>query len=538
MVTVQREDIAYLLFIGDHEEVERFLDAHRGLKAVVSQSDRRIQFAREQEFSSAQPIRLQASITMEEDIALLSKVPDLRLSEIVDKSCDQALLNSLNGYSSEQEIEDVLLRVQVNYGAGVANLLLSMILELQQGRPAAALGLLEKFRGTSQEASVLPAAQEAAALDSIENSDSVARVTSKNLDLVEATFESPDFQEWLLYLHPRQRSLVERDFDRPCLLAGVSGSGKTVVMLHRAKMLAAKYAHEKIAILTLNSALAALIRELLAKLVPVEPRIEVMSVFQYFKKVAETVSAAHYIRHLEEASDTERGGLRRFSGFMNEIHVDRTAMEANFNRSTLDDFWADFWETPTILDDRLIVEAAIGKRAGDIPAYVREEIELIRSTYLLTEREDYLEAERRGRSIPLARGEGPRSALLRIVSEWELFTLCNRMADEMALTQAILLEQPRWQHLTEAIRSRCILVDEFQDLSTMDLNLLMALRHGSSNDLLLAGDQAQQVFVKDLDLRKAGLARTDRRTVTLRLNYRNTIEILEFAGKVIEGVRN
>ena len=41
-----------------------------------------------------------------------------------------------------------------------------------------------------------------------------------------------------LFLHPDQRSLVERTFSGPARLRGISGSGKTVVALHRARRLA------------------------------------------------------------------------------------------------------------------------------------------------------------------------------------------------------------------------------------------------------------------------------------------------------------
>ena len=46
------------------------------------------------------------------------------------------------------------------------------------------------------------------------------------------------FQEWQLFLHPNQRALVTRQFAGPARIRGLSGSGKTVVGLHRARYLA------------------------------------------------------------------------------------------------------------------------------------------------------------------------------------------------------------------------------------------------------------------------------------------------------------
>ena len=45
-------------------------------------------------------------------------------------------------------------------------------------------------------------------------------------------------EQWQLFLHPDQRSLVEHSFSGPARLRGISGSGKTVVALHRARRLA------------------------------------------------------------------------------------------------------------------------------------------------------------------------------------------------------------------------------------------------------------------------------------------------------------
>ena len=66
----------------------------------------------------------------------------------------------------------------------------------------------------------------------------------------------------MLYLHPSQRQHVERNFKGPARVSGVSGSGKTCVVVHRALRLAELYPSEKILIVTLSPALAALIRQL------------------------------------------------------------------------------------------------------------------------------------------------------------------------------------------------------------------------------------------------------------------------------------
>ncbi len=46
--------------------------------------------------------------------------------------------------------------------------------------------------------------------------------------------------------------------------------------------------------------------------------------------------------------------------------------------------------------------------------------------------------------------------------------------------------------LPKHMRYRCVLVDEFQDFSTLDLNLLLRIPTERSNGLFLAGDVARK----------------------------------------------
>src|SRR5262249_15477049 len=55
---------------------------------------------------------------------------------------------------------------------------------------------------------------------------------------LERILEHGTLEQWQLFLHPDQRALVERSFTGPARLRGISGSGKTVVALHRARRLA------------------------------------------------------------------------------------------------------------------------------------------------------------------------------------------------------------------------------------------------------------------------------------------------------------
>ena len=77
-----------------------------------------------------------------------------------------------------------------------------------------------------------------------------------------------DMEEWMLFLAPSQRYLSLRDYNGPARVKGVSGSGKTVVALHRARYLAKKALERqgKILFLTYGNRLPGVISHLLEKL--------------------------------------------------------------------------------------------------------------------------------------------------------------------------------------------------------------------------------------------------------------------------------
>ena len=54
------------------------------------------------------------------------------------------------------------------------------------------------------------------------------------------------FQDWMLYPHPDQKKYIYTDYTEPKILNGISGSGKTCILVHRAKRLAEKYKGEKL----------------------------------------------------------------------------------------------------------------------------------------------------------------------------------------------------------------------------------------------------------------------------------------------------
>ena len=88
------------------------------------------------------------------------------------------------------------------------------------------------------------------------------------------------------------------------------------------------------------------------------------------------------------------------------------------------------------------------------------------------------------------------------------------------------------------LKRRCLLVDEFQDFSTLELRFLKRIPPNKENALFLAGDLVQKVLVKDFDLSKAYLSRNDIKSETIRINYRNSKQILQAANELAVSYSN
>ena len=90
------------------------------------------------------------------------------------------------------------------------------------------------------------------------------------------------WEKWIVFLHPAQATLVDRDFAGPARVSGSAGTGKTIVALHRAAHLARANPGATVLLTTFSSALANALKGKVAHLIGHEPdlaaRIAVTSI--------------------------------------------------------------------------------------------------------------------------------------------------------------------------------------------------------------------------------------------------------------------
>ncbi len=93
-----------------------------------------------------------------------------------------------------------------------------------------------------------------------------------DVDELERALNAP-WEKWLVFLHPAQRRLVERNFNGPARVAGSAGTGKTIVALHRAVFLARQDPGARALLATFSESLANALHTKLRLLISNEPRL-------------------------------------------------------------------------------------------------------------------------------------------------------------------------------------------------------------------------------------------------------------------------
>ena len=93
-----------------------------------------------------------------------------------------------------------------------------------------------------------------------------------NVEELERALEYP-WEKWIVFLHPAQRQLVEKDYNGPARVSGSAGTGKTIVALHRAVFLARNNPDARVLLTTFSETLANALRTKLLRLISSEPRL-------------------------------------------------------------------------------------------------------------------------------------------------------------------------------------------------------------------------------------------------------------------------
>lgn len=291
--------------------------------------------------------------------------------------------------------------------------------------------------------------------------------------------------EWMGFLHPAQARLVRRRFAGSARVRGPAGTGKSVVMLHRAAWLA----ETRPGRVLVTSYVRTLPHQQRAVYERIAPRTVDRVDFLGVHEVAE--------RLLADAG--------------NNVYRHQGRINAAFNAA---------WEQ---------VGRCSGLAEIESKWYWRQEIDSVIKGRGLVHFEDYEALTRLGRTVRL--GGRARYAV------WQLLLAYNKELERRGtydhndlLTAAVdLLQchpptQPRWA---------AVLVDEVQDMPLVAMRLCALLAGKRPDALFLVGDGQQAIYPGGFTLAEADISVAGR-AVVLRVNYRNTRQILDAASALVE----
>jgi AAA domain/UvrD-like helicase C-terminal domain/Nuclease-related domain len=367
---------------------------------------------------------------------------------------------------------------------GVLDYLLNRGARLRPLDVDAALGVIEKLfepqrLSTDTQELLLPDL-----MMPIAASEPVVTVDEIERALLTSILAKP-IEDWMALLAPDQAKLARRSFNGPSRIRGAAGTGKTVVGLHRAAYLA-RNQPGRVLVTTLIRTLPVVLESLMDRMAPdVSDRIEFVGIHAFAQ------------------------GLLKARGV--QVHVNARAADYAFDAA---------WEQV----GRHGILADIDPQV----TYWKDEVISVIKGRGLTRFEQYAALARTGRRRALST-ESRRAV-------WELYSEYNvglREAGIHDFADVILLAE-------KSLRANpldgysAVIADEAQDLSCSMIRMLHAIVGDRADGLNLIGDGAQTIYAGGYTLAEADVSVAGR-GVVMNTNYRNTVEIVDFASSMVRG---
>jgi hypothetical protein len=496
LVTAQNGKACTFIFVGDHDDTDKWLDRHKGFRAGV-QNQRAIIVP------GSGHLIVQSYLHKAEHhyTALVDRLAERSVDEVLDglprSICKR--LEALDAHSDTDHIYAIVADIEdgerSEFVRAVFTLLLAGDEEGAQAHIDLKMGRIDLLNDLD-EADFL----------SVADGEDIRRlrIGSPDYERWLAAFEKrTNWYEWFTFLHPEQESVVNADYKGTAQLSGVSGSGKTCVAVRRALRLA-EAENAKVLVLTLNRSLAGLLKQLVDSVCVddgIRSRIHVTSFFELAQRL---------LHEFEPDNDKLYADVT----WKLDEHVDFVFRE--YYRQWLNNSAASVLQP---------LHKSMTARGVSGESYLREEFDWIRSAVRPSDRATYLTIERKGRKFPIVSDR--RTDILTGLRGWEAKMRDVGVIDYLGLTSALA------QHL-EAISASFtnVIVDEAQDFGTTEFQIVRRLVEPGPNDIFLCGDIAQTILPKHRSLADAGVTGVTRERI--QKNYRNSREILKAAYEVLK----
>ena len=282
----------------------------------------------------------------------------------------------------------------------------------------------------------------------LDNPDSKRRfLLASDDEALQAMLDAP-LEKWRVFLHPLQRKLVFRDWNGPVRVLGGAGTGKTVVVMHRAKWLAEQALTDR------------------------ETRILLTT---YTKNLA--IDIEQNLKHICAPDVLRKIEVINLDAWVKRF-MDKQGYPINFafNERQKNQIW----------DNALVLKPD----EPDLPdSFFHEEWEKVIQPQNVNSLEDYFKARRLGRGVQLNRAL--RKAVWPVFENYRLgLNDAGLKETEDAYRDALTLIQTKSIQLPYT----SVLVDEAQDFGLNAFRLIRQLVLERKNDLFIVGDAHQRIY--------------------------------------------
>lgn len=317
--------------------------------------------------------------------------------------------------------------------------------------------------------------------------------------------EEGDFGAWRVFLHPEQAQYVDRDYNGPFRLTGGAGTGKTVVLLHRARRLSIAHSGARVIMTTYTKALAAMLQRDLTRLDDQIPLATSLGAPGVFVSGIDALAAA--VRDRAGHDFWSIAGAALFGQAIGQ----RGSLVSN----------SQGWDAAA---------SAVGPAPLEIsnPAFLEAEYVQVVLPQRVRTLSEYLVARRPGRGVALDRAR--RVVVWAAIEAYRASAAKSgrlTWAELSAMASSFLEANPAQTPADH------VLIDEGQDLSPLHWQLVRALVGEVANDIFIAEDIHQRIYGHRIVLARYGI-KVVGRSRRLTLNYRTTQENLLYALGVLE----
>lgn len=498
LVTIHSNKILLFCFAGNHATTDKWLDRNKGL-VVSCNKKNNIETYNNPDLivndGETYSIRLQGKL-----VDQLGEGHKDSIGTFIGNISTMIKILGLEFSSSDNKIKSICDELK---DENLAKSLFNIMGSIKHGDTENAIKLIDALANSSKNIEDMSDDE----IIKIKDGDTIKSISYSSpeyQDYIKKLIDSEHYEDWMLFMHPDQEEIIKHNFSGPALLSGVSGSGKTCIIVHRAIRMA-RETKEKILVITLNDGLATLISDLLDYACP-DREIRALIESKPFSKLCKDLL-------LEFDSELEK-------------HIEFITWKLNDH---IDEIWREFYRCEVNNKDALVLfelHKMLLARNINAEKYIRDEFDWVRSISSVTSPQDYYNSPREGRSEVLQ--QKYRASIVEGLCAWN-----DKMTDVGVtdyLNLATMLHDKYLKQIKQQYKH--VLIDEAQDFGTIELKIIRAIAYPGENDLFFTGDIMQTILPKHHSYRSAGI-NISGRSKKLKKNYRNSKEILTTAYDIL-----